>query len=104
MSQRVVNISNEPEILEQTIRRKSSLKHARLTAPPLFPAMTEYAHDEPRVGQTPSLEKPRPLGAGGYVPRKPRQPPLNPLKGKTLGIFSAENKLRLWLCNALVHP
>ncbi|KAH0544971.1 hypothetical protein FGG08_000897 [Glutinoglossum americanum] len=104
MSQRIVNISNEPEILEQSIRRKTSLKHARLTAPPLFPAMAEYAHDEPNVSRTPPLEKPRPLVAGGYVPRRPRQPPLNPLKGKTMGIFSPENKLRLWLCNILVHP
>jgi hypothetical protein len=104
MSQRIINLSNEPEIVEQSIRRKSTVKHARLTAPPLFPAMTEYAHDEPQIGQTPPLEKSQPPVAGGYFPRKPRQPPLNPLRGKTMGIFSPENKLRLWLCDILVHP
>ncbi|KAI9775641.1 MAG: calcium channel protein [Geoglossum umbratile] len=104
MSQRIINLSNEPEILEQSIRRKTSLKHARLTAPPLFPAMTEYAHDEPRSSQAPPVEKGRPLSTGGYLRRAPRQPPLNPLKGKTLGVFSPESKLRLWLCDILVHP
>jgi len=104
MSQRIVNLSNEPEILEHSIRRKSSLKHARLTAPPLFPAMTEYAHDEPRPSQTPSVEKAQPLVTGGYLQRIHRKHSLNPLRGKTLGVFPSESKLRLWLCDILVHP
>jgi voltage-dependent calcium channel len=104
MSQRIINLSNEPEILEHSIRRKTSLKHARLTAPPLFPAMTEYAHDEPRPSQTPSVEKAQPLVTGGYLQRRHRKQSLNPLRGKTLGVFSPESKLRLWLCDILVHP
>ena len=47
MSQRVVNLSNDSAMIEQSIRRKSSVRSARLDGPPTFPAMAEYAHDGP---------------------------------------------------------
>ena len=100
MSQRVVNLSNEPEILEQTIRRQASTKQARMEGPPLFPAMTGYAHDEPTP---PPIEKAPPLISIGQ-PREKWQQQVNPLKGKSLGIFAPNNRLRLWLCELLVHP
>ncbi|ODH25619.1 hypothetical protein ACO22_05212 [Paracoccidioides brasiliensis] len=105
MSQRVVNISNEPEIVEQTLRRKSSIKQARLEAPPSLPAMTEYAHDM----STPGLED-------GYPPEKrpslfskirdldAHQTEENPLRGNSLGIFSPQSKLRRALLEILIHP
>lgn len=102
MSQRVVNLSNEPEVVEQSIRRKSSLKQARLEGPPSFPAMTEYAHDEPARTLSP-LEKDPPLSFAGRARGKWQQH-VNPLKGKTLGIFPPENKIRVKLCEMLVHP
>lgn len=98
MSQRVVNLSNEPEVVEQSIRRQPSIKQARLEAPPSFPAMAEYAHDEP--SRTPQIEK-----ASQLVYARPadgrRQ---NPLKGKSLLFFAPDNWLRLKLCDMLVHP
>ena len=101
MSQRVVNLSNEPEAFDQ-IGRQPSTRLATLEGPPSFPAMTEYAHDEPLQTPTP-IEKDPPLIH--VVPTHEKwQPPSNPLKGKSLRLFGPENSIRLWLCELLVHP
>lgn len=98
MSQRVVNLTNEPEIVEQTIRRQPSSKQARLDEPPSFPAMVEYAHDEP--SGTPRIEiEPKVGFSEGQWPKPP-----NPLKGRSLLIFAPDNWLRRNLCEMLVHP
>ncbi|KAF2496014.1 hypothetical protein BU16DRAFT_526542 [Lophium mytilinum] len=98
MSQRVVNISNEPELVERAIRRKSSLKH-RMDEPPSFPAMPEYTND----GSTSPIEKP-PTPTTRKIPDAQWRRQANPLRGKSLGIFSPDNKIRLWLCDFLTHP
>ncbi|MCJ1401150.1 calcium channel protein [Xylographa trunciseda] len=101
MSQRVVNLSNQPEAFDQ-LGRQPSTRLATLEGPPSFPAMTEYAHDEPL--QTPlPIEKDSPLISVAPTHEK-WQPPSNPLKGKSLGLFGPENPIRLWLCELLVHP
>lgn len=99
MSQRVVNLSNEPEVVvEQSLRRQPSIKQARLEGPPSFPAMPEYAHDEP--SRTPQIEKTFP-----YVFTNSSKGPYQyPLKGKSLLIFAPESWIRLKLCGMLVHP
>ncbi len=97
MSQRVVNLSNEPEVVEQSMRRQSSSKGARLEEPPSFPAMAEYAHDEP-LSAPPENVKP----AGNTQEEESRAH--NPLRGKSLYIFSPDNWIRLKLCEMLVHP
>ncbi|KMU91688.1 calcium channel subunit Cch1 [Coccidioides immitis H538.4] len=102
MSQRVVNLSNEPELVEQTLRRKSSLKTARLEGPPTLPAMADYAHDirgSPAKTQHGPPEKPFPS-----IHVRQRTSQINPLRGKSLGIFSPENGLRKALCEVLIHP
>ncbi|KAL8929905.1 MAG: hypothetical protein Q9208_001049 [Pyrenodesmia sp. 3 TL-2023] len=101
MSQRVVNLSNEPDP-EPSIRRQAESRQDVLEGPPSFPAMEAYAHDEPQ--STPSeVEKARPLVSTSQA-KDEWQPPTNPLRGKSLGIFSPNNRLRLWLCEVLVHP
>lgn len=102
MSQRVVNLSNEPEVIEQSIRRKSSVKQARLEGPPPFPAMTEYAHDEPVRSPSPTEKTLNARFAQGG--RGPWQQRTNPLRGKSLGLFRPENRLRVNICEMLVHP
>ena len=102
MSQRVVNLSNEPEIIEQSIRRQASLNQATLEGPPSFPAIYEYAHDEPILTPSP-IEKVAPLISAGKPQHKWQQPE-NPLKGKTLCLFPPDNWFRLQLCEMLVHP
>lgn len=108
ISQRVVNLSNEPEIVENAIRRKSSKGHARLERPPSMPVFPEYAHDQavedmndPQtpVEKVPSITKLQRADAPWPKPPRP-----NPLKGRSLGIFAPENKLRIFLREILVHP
>lgn len=88
MSQRVVNLSNEPEVVEQTMRRKDSLKSARLDGPPMLPAITQYGRDEDE----------KPVSSTAWRSQA------NPFRGKSLGIFAPDNALRMWLCDALVNP
>lgn len=102
ISQRVVNISNESDPAERTIRRKSSLKQARLQEPPSFPAMPEYLHDGASSAGSPIEKPPSPIGKRRAALNWQQQP--NPLRGKTLGIFPPDSKLRLKLCDLLVHP
>lgn len=100
MSQRVVNLSNEPEIVEQSIRRQPSSRQARLEGPPSFPALVDFPSDEPG---TPLEKRRSTVVAIGIEPDKEHQQP-NPLKGKSLELFSPDNWLRLHLCEMLVHP
>ncbi|OCK85943.1 hypothetical protein K432DRAFT_421393 [Lepidopterella palustris CBS 459.81] len=102
MSTRVVNISNDSDLAERTIRRKSSLKQARLQEPPSFPAMPEYLNDGAASPGSPTEKPPSPIGRRGAAAQWQPQP--NPLRGKSLGIFPPDNKLRLKLCDLLVHP
>ena len=96
-SQRVVNLSNEPDTLENSLRRERSIREARMEEPPTFPAMQEYAHDE---RSSPPPEKAQsPLSTNETL-----QPQPNPLKGNSLGIFSPDSWIRLKLCEMLVHP
>ena len=103
MSQRVVNISNEPDPVEP--KEPQRRRQATLDHPPEFPAMTEYAHDEPTPSRASSpFEKGQQNGhVQDQIPQKWR-PPANPLRGHSLGIFAPDSKLRLWVCELLVHP
>ncbi|THC97538.1 hypothetical protein EYZ11_002961 [Aspergillus tanneri] len=99
MSQRVVNLSNEPEVVEQSILREESHKSSRLEEPPSLPSLPDYAHDGP---STP------PVGGGVFREKSASNKVWrylnNPLKGKSLGLLGPENALRVWLCDVLVHP
>ncbi|KAI9844230.1 MAG: calcium channel protein [Sclerophora amabilis] len=103
MSQRIVNLSNEPELVEQSMRRKASEREARLTGPPSLPAMLMHAHDEPASAESP-IEKTPSLVRVRKAQQREEKEQANPLRGQTLGIFPPENKLRVWLCDILVHP
>ncbi|KAH7080347.1 calcium-channel protein CCH1 [Paraphoma chrysanthemicola] len=104
MSQRVVNVSNDSQVTEHTLRRKSTV-HARLQEPPSFPALPEYATDGPssRV-PSPTGEKPASPVVHARRASVQWQRPPNPLRGKSLGIFPADSKIRMKLSDVLVHP
>lgn len=94
MSQRVVNLSNEAEAVEATMRREGSSRR-------------QSRYDEPRphfgtvFGSEPSAaEKAHAMNFGPAV--RHRMP--NPLKGKSLGIFGPGNPVRKCLCDLLVYP
>ncbi|KAL8826799.1 MAG: hypothetical protein Q9170_007267 [Blastenia crenularia] len=101
MSQRVVNLSNEPDS-EPSVRRQAESRQDVLEGPPSFPAMQAYAHDEPQRSY-PEIEKTRPQISTAQA-KEEWQQDSNPLRGKSLGIFPPDNWLRLWLCEVLVHP
>jgi len=138
MSQRVVNLSGEAELIEESARREASRGSRRASRPPRASRTqsSEEEHtgwsdissldeeSEPRI-----FRKKDPLGAGpNYQEQLPTAPvekialrffgkgkkqteptwepekPPNPLKGRSLGIFSAESIVRNKLCDVLVYP
>ena len=74
MSQRVVNLSNKPEIVKQSIRRQPSTRQARLKEPPSFPALVNLAPDEP---ETPLKKTRSTVVAIGTEPEDWHQHPWN---------------------------
>lgn len=106
ISQRVVNLSNDSDMVEQSMRRKSSVRQHRRPSTTSNPPLPE-GQDEEEAGlqhatpleKVPSAEvTPQP-----FTPVAPVRYP-NPLLGNTWGIFGPENALRKWLCDVLVHP
>lgn len=109
ISQRVVNLSNDSDMVEQSIRRKSSVRQIRrpsTTGAPPLPDVQDLEEAAPLPSQTPLEKVPSvetsPVPAL-FTPIMPAYHP-NPLLGKTWGIFGPENPLRKWLCEILVHP
>lgn len=102
VSQRVVNLSNEPDPLETSMReerQERESKESRMQEPPSLPVLEGYAVDD--RPSPPLPERPYPAAGDGHGHWQPHP---NPLKGKSLGIFGPENWLRLKLCDMLVHP
>jgi hypothetical protein len=106
MSTRIVNLSNEQDVVDRTIRRKPSRSGDRPESTQSSSAgdvsVVDGGVDEDggRVEKIPSVEEME------TISRRPSRTTkdANPLKGKSLGIFSPDNKLRMRLCDLLVHP
>lgn len=94
MSQRVVNLSNEPEVVQQSIEREESDKNARMDGPPVLPAMVDFGLESSAQARR---EKPSPSSMAWKHLN-------NPFRGRSLGIVGPNHPLRLWLCDILVHP
>ncbi len=109
MSQRVVMISGEGDLIDQQARRERSrspsadgTRHGHVSAPmmvdtsypsqvfqtPVEKSMPEFVYPEE---QPPFMSRPRGRMA-------------NALKGKSLGVFSPDNPVRRSLCDLLVNP
>ncbi|KAI5776754.1 Ion transport protein-domain-containing protein [Geopyxis carbonaria] len=101
MSQRVVNLSNDPEAIEQTIRRRGSNKSNDAACKRASLPNIEI-HIEPENED--AEEKPSTPLRVSRRDQRPWHEQSNPLKGNTLRIFSPNNKLRLLLCDVLIHP
>jgi hypothetical protein len=134
MSQRVVNLSGEAELIEESARREAA-RNARASRQSSHPSQTsrppvEFS-DIPSLSEEgePVIRRKADLLAAGpnnaaALPTAPiekaikffgkdsPQPsfaeevekPSNPLRGKSLGIFSAESRVRNFLCDVLVYP
>ena len=103
MSQRVVNLSNEAELVEKSIRNKSTegMNSRDYTEPvPPLPAKNVDIID-PKIHVR---EEKQPDHKITIIPDVPLDIDTNPFRGKSLGIFAPNNRLRLMLSNLLVHP
>ncbi|KAM0723123.1 hypothetical protein Q7P37_001323 [Cladosporium fusiforme] len=118
MSQRVVNLSHEPELVEQAIRRKSSVKtldnDGDLPPVPIIHPDGDMANEEQPQSKSPASEKmPSPVIPPAVPAETHEYPPIpelpgridpNPLRGKSLSLFSKNSRIRRALLGALVHP
>jgi hypothetical protein len=99
MSQRVVNLSNDPEAIEQTLRRKTgssspSDNNRKKPSIEIHP-YEEISSDQEEKPLTPVRKMPS---------SQPWREQANPLKGNSLRIFSPNSRVRLVLCDILIHP
>lgn len=115
MSQRVVNLSGEAEVLEQQIKRRErsrsrspSADGPREPLPPM-PEFVDTSYPSQLYANNPSPTEKKgqnefifPSDPTPLSPVPGRMP--NPLKGKSLGIFSPNNPIRTRLCDVLVQP
>jgi len=100
MSQRVVNLSNDPSAVEQTIRRRGSSKtHAAEKSRRPRAEISQF--DE---SAEPEEKADAPLRSPSRRDKVPWREQANPLKGNTLRIFSPTSRVRLILCDVLIHP
>jgi len=110
MSQRVVMISGEGDLVEQQARRERSRSptvDGRRPGHVSVPMLTDTSYPS-QIFRTPSEKRVDPETVyheeqPAFMSR-PRNPMPNPLKGKSLGIFTPENPLRKRLCDILVSP
>ncbi|KAK3330311.1 Ion transport protein-domain-containing protein [Apodospora peruviana] len=111
MSQRVVMISGEGDLIDQQARRERSYspsadahRSGHIPGPMLvdtsYPSQTFQI--PPEKGPDPQISSAQEQAAFTLRPRGGPRP--NPLKGNSLGIFAPENPLRKRLCDLLVHP
>jgi hypothetical protein len=104
MSQRVVNLSNEAEPPEMAYRRKASVSDETMhEGPPQTNIVNDDTSYQPERISVP-VEKASPRTFQQPAPIQPPWPQNNPFIGKSLGLFSPENPLRIWLCDILVNP
>lgn len=126
MSQRVVNISGESEVVEKrSSRRRSGSPESRIhsqthsRAQSQVPSRT-HSRDPSRTRSPVNsigVDTSYPSQLANLTPEKaneqihysvekeaPLGPMPNPLKGTSLGLFPAESPIRKWLCDVLVNP
>ncbi|GAB0137777.1 hypothetical protein EsDP_00006030 [Epichloe bromicola] len=105
MSQRVVNISGESEMID----RQSSRRHSRSRSPkgsgydgersPANSMLVDTSYHSQTTQMEP--EKGQALAQARDAPTQVATP--NLLKGHSLCLFSSESRLRLWFCDLLVN-
>ncbi|KAK0904057.1 calcium channel protein [Friedmanniomyces endolithicus] len=103
MSQRVVNVSNDSDMVDRDLRRKTSVRPPSHIPPPTTED-GDIGMDRTSAPRSPASEKaPSPI----IGPVKTLELPVidrNPLRGKSLGVFPADSPVRNRLLKLLVHP
>ncbi|KAK5115969.1 hypothetical protein LTR62_000425 [Meristemomyces frigidus] len=104
MSQRVVNVSNESDIVERDKRRKSSTRRPSTSLTPRGSEDGDVGLDSMTAPPSPASEK---AMSPIIEPDTPPDRPVidrNPLRGNALGILPPDSRLRQNLLALLVHP
>lgn len=111
MSQRVVNVSHESELLERSLQRRPSAQsaHSNSGIVPPVPPLPSVPKDGIEVDGTPAPRSPASEKAPSLTvePETPKPLPVidrNPLRGRSLGVFPPESRMRRRLLGLLVHP
>ncbi|KAF5020713.1 hypothetical protein F66182_7275 [Fusarium sp. NRRL 66182] len=109
MSQRVVNISGETEVIDHRASRHRSRSpggHEQDRNRDTVNSVLVDTSYPSQLGRSPSEKSThsRYNVTEAVATDLPRPPLPSPLKGKSLGIFSPNNPLRLKLCDLLVNP
>ncbi|KAI6779097.1 Calcium-channel protein-like protein [Emericellopsis cladophorae] len=108
MSQRVVNISGEAELAEQIASRHRSRSPAGsergLGRDRSHSVFEDTAYHSPAAHLASEKTEDQRRSSTELPNEVPRQPAPNPLKGRTLNTFSADSRVRNWLCDLLVYP
>ncbi|TKA67097.1 hypothetical protein B0A55_09622, partial [Friedmanniomyces simplex] len=103
MSQRVVNVSNDSDMVERDLRRKSSVRPPS-HIPPSMIEDGDISMDRTAAPRSPASEK---ATSPVFDPVTPVELPVidrNPLRGKSLGVFPPDSPVRKRLLKLLVHP
>jgi hypothetical protein len=100
MSQRVVNLSNDPRAVEQAMRRRASSKshNDQGFKRPSVPEIEIHPYNEENSTQE------KPITPLRNMAQKPWHEQTNPLRGNALRIFPPNHPVRLFLCDVLIHP
>jgi voltage-dependent calcium channel len=109
MSQRVVDISGGGEAMEQQLRRQRETSPAvedRHSHHPSAPMLAEDTSYRSQIYEAPTEKNVhREFVTPAHPSMSDIRPPMpNPLKGRTLGIFPPNSKVRLALCDFLMLP
>ena len=110
MSQRVVMISGEGDLVDQANRRERSRSRSpsvdgRRPTDASGPMLVDTSYPS-QTFPTPAEKRPGPDYFQSERPPLPRRrgPLPNPLRGNSLGIFPPDNPIRKGLCDILVNP
>lgn len=107
MSQRVVNISNESDMVERDIRRKSSVRppHPSISLSRETSRENSVAMDGSPAPPSPKLDTTPPkIDQAEDIPKELPKIERNPLRGKSLGMFPPDSPWRKHLLEVLVNP
>ncbi|ODA76644.1 hypothetical protein RJ55_07915 [Drechmeria coniospora] len=105
MSQRVVNITGESEVMNQRASRHETrsprISESDRDRNPVLSVLGNASYTP--QAQQPAMEKSAGVSQFDQLVLPSGSRP-SPLKGRTLGIFSPQSRVRLFLCDALVNP
>jgi voltage-dependent calcium channel len=105
ISQRVVNLSNDTDMVEQSIKRKTTIRRGRRgTTAGQSEELEEELPSDVEAAERPQTPVEKRPSVSVAHPLETSPVYQTPLRGRSWGIFGPGNLLRKSLCELLVHP